>query len=166
MQPYRVVRTVVAAGALVVAGLVAGCGSGGGGSGSPSPTPSYTRAITNIGKSVTTASGSTVAALRFEDPAKTSLSNPPGQRYVAAEIKACGGPNGAQVLPQLFRVVFANRQVVDADADHIIRTPELHATTLAAGGCVTGWVSFVIDRGTKPTFVALTGSSLVGWRIK
>jgi len=162
---HRLVRPAAATTVLLAVGALSAC-SGGSGGGSPSPSSSYTRAVTTIGKAVTTASGSQVTAVRYEDPAKTSATAPAGQRYVAAEIKACGGPNGATVSPQLFRVVFADRRVVDADVDHIIRTPELHATTLAAGGCVTGWVSFPIDDGTKPTFVALTGSSLVGWRIR
>lgn len=150
--------------------LLAGCAGGsaspsGHPSDNPTPQPSLQRVIAKIGDEVTVASGGKVTAVRYEDPAQTTAPAPAGKRWTAAEIKACAGAEPVEIQPKLFRILFLDRQVIDAAADQLVRTPRLQPTTLAPNACVTGWVSFPIPKQKSPAYVVLTGSTLVGWRL-
>jgi hypothetical protein len=149
--------------------LTAGCGGASGtraGSAHPRSTPTLFRIIAKMGSEVRTASGNRVTALSYEDPAQGAPASSGNSRYAASEVKVCAGAKPAQVVPDAFYLLFRDRRVIHADTTQIVRQPSLHTTTLAPGTCISGWVSFLIDDGSRPLYFVLTASSLVGWRIE
>ena len=94
------------------------------------------------------------------------LFNPPkGKEYYAAEVKACAGPKerGLSFAPAYFLLEMADRTVADTTLG--IKRPELRAGELPAGGCLAGWVTFLIPEEAEPAFVVYDGSERLKWRI-
>lgn len=162
----RRLHATIAAGVICsTAVLAAGCsGSQGSTTRAVSAIRPLPRVITTVGKTVTTANGNTVTVTTYGAlPAATAGSAT--TQPAAAHIIACSGSRETQVDPRVFRVLFANRQVIDADTVNPQRFPSLHLTILAPRRCTDGWVTFDIAKGTTPAYVVMTGSSLVGWRV-
>lgn len=162
----RRLRATIATGVVCFTALLAvACGSSQGNTtravSAVRPLP---RVITSVGKSVTTANGNAVTVTTYTAAAGSAASSGPTEA-AAAHISACSGAHETQVDPRVFRVLFANRQVIDADTASPQRLPSLHLTVLAPHRCTDGWVTFDVPKGSTPAYVVMTGSSLVGWRI-
>lgn len=162
----RRLHATIATGVICSAALLAaGCGgSQGSTTRDVSATRPLPRVLTTVGKSVTTANGNAVTVTTYAPPPATAV-NGGTTGAAAAHITACSGSRETQVDPRVFRVLFADRQVVDADTVNPQRAPSLHLTVLAPRRCTDGWVTFDIPTGSTPEYVVMTGSSLVGWRI-
>ena len=119
-----------------------------------------------VGDSIPAGAG-TVAVLatdRFGSAGRL-FSPPRGREYFAAEVKACAGPKerGLSFAPAYFLLEMADRTVADTTLG--IKRPELRAGEVPAGGCLAGWVTFVIPQEAEPAFVVYDGSERLKWRV-
>jgi Domain of unknown function (DUF4352) len=88
-----------------------------------------------------------------------------GKDYYAAQVKACSGPDekGLSFKPQYFMLEMTDKTVHDAGAG--VKKPDLIGGQVPAGGCLDGWVTFVIPEKSQPAFVVYDGSEQLKWAI-
>ena len=122
----------------------------------------------DAGGSVTvSATDAKISAGRLFAPGK-------GKDYYAALVKACSGPGeqGLSFKRQYFVLEMADKTVHDAGVP--VKEPDLIGGVVPAGGCLEGWITFVIPeagaRGVPkpsaaPAFVIYEGSRQVKWAI-
>lgn len=119
-----------------------------------------------VGDAVPAGAGSVavLATERFGSAGR--LFNPPrGRDYFAVEAEACAGPDevGLAFAPDWFLLRMADGTVADPTLG--IKRPELRTGEMPAGGCRSGWVTFVIDEEATPVRVVYDGSERIEWRI-
>jgi hypothetical protein len=88
-----------------------------------------------------------------------------GKDYYAVQVKACSAPseNGLSFKPQYFTLEMADKTVHEAGAG--VKKPDLRSGVVPAGGCLDGWVTFVIPEKSQPAFVVYDGSEQLRWQI-
>jgi hypothetical protein len=97
-----------------------------------------------------------------------------GKDYYAAQVKACSGPDekGLTFKPGYFLLEMADKTVHDAGPG--VKKPDLRGDEVPAGGCLDGWVTFVIpeaktrsapEPAAQPAFVVYDGSQRLRWTI-
>ena len=88
-----------------------------------------------------------------------------GKDYYAVQVKACSAPseNGLSFKPQYFILEMADKTVHEAGPG--VKKPDLRGGEVPAGGCLDGWVTFVIPEKSQPAFVVYDGSEQLRWQI-
>jgi hypothetical protein len=86
-----------------------------------------------------------------------------GQKYVAAEVRGCSGPNEKKITfePAYFLLRLDDGTIRDTGAG--AKKPSLEGGTIPAGKCLSGWVTFSVPDGALPTAVIYDGSSRTTW---
>lgn len=111
--------------------------------------------------------GGSVAVKEVEaDVQAGRLFNPPaGRQYFAASVRGCAGPkeHGLEFRPEFFTLQLSDRTVHEAGPG--MKKPELIGATMPAGGCLGGWVTFVIPEDGQPISVTYEGSQPVKWAV-
>jgi hypothetical protein len=107
----------------------------------------------------------TVSAVEAEVNAGRLFAAKRGHEYYAAEVKACSGPTekGLSFEPDFFILQMADKTVYDPGLG--IKRPELRGGEVPAGGCLEGWITFMIPNDAEPAFVVYDGSRLVKWQV-
>jgi hypothetical protein len=78
-----------------------------------------------------------------------------GKEYAVAKVEICAGASGSQNAPGDldFALGFADGETTNASLVPV-ETPDVGTISgLAAHACATGYVSFAINSGTKPSYV-------------
>lgn len=93
------------------------------------------------------------------------FSPPRGKEYFAVETEACAGPEeeGLSFSPVFFFLEMAGGTV--AEPTFGIKRPDLSTGEMPAGGCRSGWITFVIPEEATPTHVVYDGSERLRWAI-
>jgi hypothetical protein len=88
-----------------------------------------------------------------------------GQKYIAAEVKGCSGPNEKNLSfePQYFLLRLDDGTMHDPGPP--AKKPSLDGGAVPAGKCLSGWVTFVVKEGSLPTGVVYDGSSRLSWAV-
>ncbi|HET9769557.1 MAG TPA: DUF4352 domain-containing protein, partial [Acidimicrobiia bacterium] len=88
-----------------------------------------------------------------------------GQKYVAADVKGCSGPNEENITfePSFFLLRLDDGTIRDSGAG--AKKPSLEGGTIPAGKCLSGWVTFTVPEGALPTAVIYDGSSRTTWTV-
>jgi hypothetical protein len=88
-----------------------------------------------------------------------------GQKYVAAEVKGCSGPNEKKITfePAYFLLRLDDGTVRDSGPG--AKKPALEGGNVPAGKCLSGWVTFTVPDGALPTAVIYDGSSRTTWTV-
>lgn len=130
------------------------------------PTPPANHANPVVGDVVPAGEGSVavLASERFGSAGRL-FSPPRGKDYFAVETKACSGPEeaGLSFSPAYFLLEMTDGTVADPTLG--IKRPELSTEEVPAGGCRSGWVTFVIPEEATPAGVVYDGSERLRWRI-
>ena len=86
-----------------------------------------------------------------------------GNKYIAAEVKGCSGPNERKISfePAYFLLRLDDGTVHDPGAP--AKKPSLEGGTIPAGKCLSGWVTFTVREGALATAVIYDGSSRLTW---
>lgn len=87
------------------------------------------------------------------------------QKYVAAEVRGCSGPNEKNITfePAYFLLRLDDGTIRDTGAG--AKKPSLEGGTIPAGKCLSGWVTFTVPDGALPTAVIYDGSSRTTWTL-
>jgi hypothetical protein len=87
------------------------------------------------------------------------------QKYVAADVKGCSGPNEKNITfePNFFLLRLDDGTIRDAGVG--AKKPSLEGGTIPAGKCLSGWVTFTVPDGALPTAVIYDGSSRTTWTV-
>ena len=82
-----------------------------------------------------------------------------GQKYVAAEVKGCSGPNEKNITfePAYFLLRLDDGTVRDSGPG--AKKPSLEGGKVPPGKCLSGWVTFTVPEGALPAAVIYDGSS-------
>lgn len=111
------------------------------------------------------ADGGSVAVLAVEDSVSAGrlFGAGEGQKFVAAEVKGCSGPNEKNITfePAYFLLRLDDGTIRDTGAG--AKKPSLEGGTIPAGKCLSGWVTFAVPDGALPTAVIYDGSSRTTW---
>jgi hypothetical protein len=88
-----------------------------------------------------------------------------GNKYIAAEVKGCSGPNEKNLSfePAYFLLRLDDGTVHDHGAP--AKKPSLDGGAVPAGKCLSGWVTFTVKEGALPTAVIYDGSSRLTWTV-
>jgi len=88
-----------------------------------------------------------------------------GNKYIAAEVKGCSGPNEKNLgfEPAYFLLRLDDGTVHDPGAS--AKKPSLEGGKVPAGKCLSGWVTFTVREGALPTGVIYDGSSRLTWTV-
>jgi hypothetical protein len=164
---------------LISAGaLVAGCGSPAANGPARQPQPaSSTTGSSVFGHPAEAAikeavpvggAGGTVAVTGTDDDVDPGrlFAPPRGRRYFAAEVRGCAGPTerGVMFQPDYFSVQVADHTVYDAERVSV-KKPDLHGGPIPPGGCLDGWLTFVVPRSQPALAVIYDGSHRVTWSV-
>jgi hypothetical protein len=86
-----------------------------------------------------------------------------GQKFVAAEVKGCSGPNEKNITfePAYFLLRLDDGTIRDTGVG--AKKPSLEGGTIPAGKCLSGWVTFAVPDGALPSAVIYDGSSRTTW---
>ena len=86
-----------------------------------------------------------------------------GNKYIAAEVKGCSGPNEKKISfePAYFLLRLDDGTVHDPGVP--AKKPSLEGGTIPAGKCLSGWVTFTVKEGSLATAVIYDGSSRLTW---
>jgi hypothetical protein len=86
-----------------------------------------------------------------------------GNKYIAAEVKGCSGPNEKKISfePGYFLLRLDDGTVHDPGAP--AKKPSLEGGPIPAGKCLSGWVTFTVKSGALATAVIYDGSSRLTW---
>ena len=86
-----------------------------------------------------------------------------GNKYIAAEVKGCSGPNEKKISfePAYFLLRLDDGTVHDPGVP--AKKPSLEGGTIPAGKCLSGWVTFTVKEGSLATGVIYDGSSRLTW---
>ncbi len=120
-----------------------------------------------VGDAVPVGEGGTVTVSATEAHVNAGRLFPAGKGmdYYAAQAKACSGPSeqGLSFRPQYFTLEMADKTVRDAGLG--VKKPDLRGGELPPGGCLDGWVTFVIPEKSQPAYVVYDGSEQLKWAI-
>jgi hypothetical protein len=88
-----------------------------------------------------------------------------GQKYVAAEVKGCSGPNERNITfePAYFLLRLDDGTVRDSGPG--AKKPALEGGKVPPGKCLSGWVTFTVPEGALPAAVIYDGSSRTTWTV-
>ena len=97
-----------------------------------------------------------------------------GKDYYAAQVKGCSGPTekGLTFRPGYFTLEMADKTVHDSGPG--VKKLDLVGGEVPAGGCLDGWVTFIVPEGgtrgvpaasAQPAYVVYEGSQQVKWAI-
>jgi hypothetical protein len=88
-----------------------------------------------------------------------------GNKYIAAEVKGCSGPNEKNLSfePAYFLLRLDDGTVHDPGAP--AKKPSLEGGRVPAGKCLSGWVTYTVKEGALPTGVIYDGSSRLTWTV-
>ena len=88
-----------------------------------------------------------------------------GNKYIAAEVKGCSGPNEKKISfePAYFLLRLDDGTVHDPGVP--AKKPSLEGGTIPAGKCLSGWVTFTVKEGSLATGVIYDGSSRLTWTV-
>lgn len=118
-----------------------------------------------LGKRATTAKGS-VIAYTYDASVSGQASPDPDMKFVAFDVEGCAGQKAnAQtgLQPESFYLQ------IGRDSYHPlaegVRKPALHATVLAPGKCVRGWVTFQIPTTAKPQYLFVRTVPRIAWSV-
>lgn len=87
------------------------------------------------------------------------------QKYVAAEVKGCSGPNEKNITFEPAYFLLRLDEGTIRDTGPAAKKPSLEGGTIPAGRCLSGWVSFAVPDGALPTAVIYDGSSRTTWTV-
>ena len=168
-------------GAVVLVSVAAGCGQGTSGevaansplphlpvesakAAPPAPPPAAENHV--VGDTVRLGSGSVaVEAVEANVQAGRLFSPPRGREYYAVQVRGCAGPReeGLEFRPEYFSLQLADHTVYEAGPG--MKKLELTGGTVPAGGCVWGWVTFLIPEDGQPIAVVYEGSQPLRWAV-
>jgi hypothetical protein len=159
---------------LVFMAMAMGCRSTGGGPVSqatattavPTPGGGPDRTAQAVGETVSIGAGSvSVVAVEDNVDAGRLFAPPRGDRYVAAQVRGCAGPNEPNVNfhPEYFSLRLGDH--TEHDGDRGVKKPSLERGTIPAGSCSAGWVTFVVPARARPIAVVYHGSTDVTWNL-
>ena len=88
-----------------------------------------------------------------------------GQKYIAAEVKGCSGPNEKNLTfePAYFLLRLDDGTVHDTGPG--AKKPSLEGGKMASGKCLSGWVTFTVKEGALATAVIYDGSRRLTWTV-
>ena len=88
-----------------------------------------------------------------------------GQKYLAAEVKGCSGPNEKKITfePAYFLLRLDDGTMRDSGVG--AKKPSLEGGTVPPGKCLSGWVTFTVPSGALPTGVVYDGSTRTTWTV-
>jgi len=108
-----------------------------------------------------------VIAYAYDASVSGEASPDPDTKFVAFDVEGCAGAKADSqtgLQPESFYL-----QIGDA-AYHPtvpgVRKPALHATVLAPGKCVRGWVTFQIPTAAKPQYLFVRTTPRIAWAVK
>jgi hypothetical protein len=132
---------------------------------SPAPEPEK-KADPEVGDKVMVGNdGGSVTVLAVEDniSAGRLFGAGEGNKYIAAEVKGCSGPNERKISfePAYFLLRLDDGTVHDPGVP--AKKPSLEGGTIPAGKCLSGWVTFTVKEGSLATAVIYDGSSRLTW---
>lgn len=111
--------------------------------------------------------GGSVAVLAVEDNVSAGRLFGAGedQKFVAAEVKGCSGPNEKNITfePSYFLLRLDDGTIRDSGLG--AKKPSLEGGTIPAGKCMNGWVTFTVPDGALPTGVIYDGSTRTTWTV-
>jgi|GEM_PF-5243271 len=136
--------------------------------GSPAPAAEAPRAEPAVGDRVDVGSdGGSVTVMAVEDDVSAGrlFGAGPDQRYFAAQVKGCAGPQEKNILfdPAWFMVRLDDGTMRDHGPG--AKKPELEGGPVPAGKCLSGWVTFTVPDGAYVTGVVYDGSSRLLWTV-
>ncbi len=107
----------------------------------------------------------TVRAVEADVNAGRLFASPKGKQYYAAQVEGCAGPaeRGLSFDDSYFLLEMADKTVFDHGLP--VKKPDLLGGELPAGGCLDGWVTFVVPDDAEPANVVYDGSNRIKWRI-
>ena len=88
-----------------------------------------------------------------------------GQKYIAAEVKGCAGPNEKNLTfqPSYFLLRLDDGTVHDPGPG--AKKPSLEGGKMLPGKCLSGWVTFTVREGSLATGIIYDGSSRLTWAV-
>ncbi|HET9770434.1 MAG TPA: hypothetical protein VFS16_06070 [Acidimicrobiia bacterium] len=111
--------------------------------------------------------GGSVSVLAVEDNVSAGrlLDAGEGQKFVAAEVKGCSGPNEQNITfePSYFLLRLDDGTIRDTGVG--AKKPSLEGGKIPAGKCLGGWVTFTVPDGALPTGVIYDGSTRTTWTV-
>ena len=109
--------------------------------------------------------GVTVSAVEDSVSAGRLFGAGEGQKYVAAEVKGCSGPNEKNITfePAYFLLRLDDGTVRDSGPG--AKKPALEGGKVPPGKCLSGWVTFTVPEGALPAAVIYDGSSRTTWTV-
>ena len=122
----------------------------------PEPTePPALSSDLKLGDTATTAIGNTLTVYSYEVPVVAEFFEPdPGNAFAAIDVEGCAKADleaPASINPFDFELQMPDNTRRQADIG--VREPSLNDTTLFAGDCVRGFVTFQVPAGVTPTVV-------------
>jgi len=136
--------------------------------GGPAPAAEAPKAGPAVGDKVAVGSdGGSVSVLAVEDSVSAGqlFGAGPGQKYFAAQVKGCAGPDEKNILfdPGWFMVRLDDGTMRDHGPG--AKKPELDGGPVPAGRCLSGWVTFTVPEHAYATGVVYDGSSRLIWSV-
>lgn len=111
--------------------------------------------------------GGSVAVLEVEADVNAGrlFPAPRGRQYYAARVEGCSGPTerGLSFDDSYFLLEMADGTVADPGLP--VKKPDLLGGEVPAGGCLEGWVTFVVPDEAEPVNVMYDGSNRISWTI-
>jgi hypothetical protein len=111
--------------------------------------------------------GGSVAVLAVEDDVSAGrlFGAGEGNKYIAAEVKGCSGPNERDLTfePSYFLLRLDDGTMRDPGA--AAKKPSMDGGVVPAGKCLSGWVTFTVKKGSLATGVIYDGSSRLTWTV-
>ncbi len=137
-------------------GVTAACSSGDGDSDEQSlPTATEPAPDLSVGDTGLTVLGNMLTVHAYETGVADEFFEPdPGNEFVAIDVEGCTSNDleePASLNPRDFALQIPDNTRLVADTG--FREPALNATTLFAGDCVRGWVTFQVPQGITPQFI-------------
>jgi hypothetical protein len=88
-----------------------------------------------------------------------------GKDYYSVQVKGCSAPSEPRLSfrPQYFTLEMSDKTAHAAGPG--VKKPDLRSGEVPAGGCLEGWVTFVIPEKSQPAFVLYDGSEPLKWKI-
>ena len=107
----------------------------------------------------------TVSAVEDSVSAGQLFGAGPGQKYVAAEVKACSGPHEKNLSFEPGSVMLRLDDGTMRDHGPGAKKPELEGGTVPAGKCLSGWVTFTVPTKAFASGVLYDGSHRMIWTV-
>ena len=88
-----------------------------------------------------------------------------GQKFVAAEVKGCSGPNERNITFESAYFLLRLDDGTVRDSGPGAKKPSLEGGKVPPGKCLSGWVTFTVPEGALPAAVIYDGSSRTTWTV-